>query len=85
MQKLLQDVNFGNNLQRLRKAHNLSQSDMVIKLQLSGRSMSRANYAHIEQGIRNIYISDLILFKEILDVEYDEFFKDLDKKSQTKL
>ena len=80
MQKFLQDVNIGNNLRRLRKKRNLSQYDMVTKLQLLGRSMSRASYAHIEQGIRNIYISDLILFKEILDVDYGEFFEGLTPK-----
>ena len=67
----------GDNLQRLRQAHNLSQSDMVAKLQLLGRNMSRANYDHIEQGVRNIYISDLILIKEILNVSYEEFFEGL--------
>lgn len=77
MQKLLQDVNIGTNIQHLRKNRNYSQTDMVTKLQLLGRSMSRANYAHIEQGVRNIYISDLILFKEILNVDYEEFFKGL--------
>ncbi len=77
MQKLLQDVNIGGNIQRLRKSRNYSQTDMVTKLQLLGRAMSRANYAHIEQGIRNIYISDLILLKRILNVDYEEFFKDL--------
>jgi len=74
MQKLLQDVHIGTNLKRLRKSRNLSQADMVIKLQLLGRSMSRANYAHIEQGVRNVFVSDLILFKEILDVSYEDFF-----------
>lgn len=77
MQKLLQDRNFGDNLQRLRKERHLSQTDMVAKLQLLGRSMTRANYAHIEQGIRNVYISDLILFKEILNVRFDDFFEGL--------
>ena len=77
MQKFLQDVSFGENLQRLRKKRNLSQYDMVAKLQLLGRSMTRANYAHIEQGVRNVYISDLILFKEILQVDYEEFFEGL--------
>ncbi len=77
MQKLLQDVHIGANIQRLRKSRNYSQTDMVTKLQLLGRAMSRANYAHIEQGIRNIYISDLILLKRILNVDYAEFFKDL--------
>ncbi|HWQ70975.1 MAG TPA: helix-turn-helix transcriptional regulator [Desulfitobacteriaceae bacterium] len=77
MQKLLQDVHIGGNIQRLRISRNYSQTDMVTKLQLLGRAMSRANYAHIEQGIRNIYISDLILLKRILNVDYEEFFKDL--------
>jgi Helix-turn-helix. len=72
MQKLLQDIHIGGNIQRLRKSRNYSQTDMVTKLQLLGRSMSRANYAHIEQGIRNIYISDLILLKKILNVDYEE-------------
>ena len=78
MQKILQDIHIGANLQRLRQSRNLSQADMVIKLQLLGRSMSRANYAHIEQGVRNIYVSDLVLFKTILDVNYEEFFTGLD-------
>lgn len=77
MQKLLQDMHLGKNLQAIRKSRNLSQSDMVIKLQLAGRAMSRAQYAHIEQGIKNIYISDLVLFKEILNVSFDDFFKGL--------
>ncbi len=77
MQKLLQDVHIGSNIQRLRKICNLSQTDMVTKMQLMGRSMSRANYAHIEQGIKNIFVSDLILLKEIFNVDYEEFFKGL--------
>lgn len=77
MQKLLQDVSFGKNLQNLRKARNLSQKDMVVKLELLGRTMTRANYAHIEQGVRNVYISDLILFKKILNVDYEKFFEGL--------
>lgn len=75
MQKLLQDIHIGGNIQRIRKSRNYSQTDMVTKLQLLGRSMSRANYAHIEQGIKNIYVSDLVLFKNILDVDYAEFFE----------
>lgn len=60
MQKFLQDVHIGQNLQRLRIERHLSQKDMVSKLALLGRTMSRANYAHIEQGVRNVYISDFI-------------------------
>lgn len=81
MQKLLQDVNFGSNLQRLRKLRNLSQYDIATQLELRGRIMSRAQYAHIEQGIRNIYISDLILLKEILEVDYKDFFEGLSENN----
>ena len=77
MQKLINDLNFGKNLQRLRKENHLSQYEMVAKLQLQGRDMSRAQYAHIEQGRRNLFISDLILFKQILNVDYADFFENL--------
>ena len=77
MQKFLQDVHIGQNLQRLRIERHLSQKDMVSKLALVGRTMSRANYAHIEQGVRNVYISDFILFKEIFNVSYEEVFRGL--------
>lgn len=77
MQKLIQDISFGENLQRIRKACNLSQYDVVRELQLRGRDMSRANYAHIEQGIRNIFVSDLVLLRDIFGVSYEEFFKGL--------
>ena len=77
MQKLLQDIEFGKNLKALRKSRGLSQYDMAAKLQLLGRNMSRAQYALIEQGRRNLFISDLILFKEILNVDYSDFFEGL--------
>lgn len=78
MQKLLQDVHIGHNLQRLRKSRKLSQYQMAAQLQLLGRSMSRSTYAHIEQGIGNIYVSDLILIKKILKANYEEFFDGLE-------
>lgn len=54
MQKFLQDVHIGQNLQRLRIERHLSQKDMVSKLALLGRTMSRANYAHIELSLIHI-------------------------------
>ena len=78
MQKLLQNCPFGDRLRTLREARNLSQYDIVRELALRGRSMSRASYAHIEQGVRNIFITDLILLKEILQVSYEDFFNGLD-------
>ena len=79
MQKLLQDKNvyIGKKLKQLRLEKGMSQMDMATKIQLYGRNMSRAASAHIEQGIRNIYVSDLILIKEILAVSYDEIFAEI--------
>lgn len=77
MQKLLQDVHIGDNLKLLRLKKGMSQTDISVQFDLHGRVMSRATYAHIEQGIRNIYISDLILLKEILDVSFDDIFHGL--------
>lgn len=78
MQKLLQDVHIGVNLRILRKERKMSQGDVVLKLQLYGRKMSRANYAHIERGDRNIYVSDLILLREIFNVSFDRFFSNIE-------
>lgn len=78
MQKLLQDIHIGHNIKRLRQSKSLSQDDMVARLQLRGRNISRATYAHIEQGIRNIYVSDLILIRQILNVSYEDFFQGLE-------
>ena len=80
MQKLLQDGYFGKNLQQIRKSCKLSQNDVIMKLDLLGRNMSRANYAHIEQGRKNIFISDLILLKQIFNVDYNKFFDNLERK-----
>lgn len=78
MQKFLQDIHIGYNIKRLRQSKGLSQDDMVARLQLRGRNISRATYAHIEQGIRNIYVSDLILIRQILNVSYEDFFQGLE-------
>lgn len=77
MSKLIQDINLGKNLQKLRKTAGLTQDDICAKLDLAGRPMLRSTYAQIETAARNIFISDLIALKSILNVEYDEIFKDL--------
>ena len=77
MQKLLQDKNIGKNIQKIRKARGLSQNDVCTQLQLKGRGMLVSTFGHIEQGVRNIFVSDLVLLKEIFDVDYSEFFKGL--------
>lgn len=55
---------------------NLTQKEIVARMQMRGSTMSRSTLANIETGRRNIKTSDLKLLKKILDVEYDEFFQD---------
>ena len=54
----------------------MTQQAVVEQLQLLGSMMSRSTLANIESGKRNIKASDLRLLKELLKVDYSEFFKD---------
>lgn len=65
MEKIKQDLSIGKNIQKLRKDRHLSQKDVTIQLNLRGRMISVSGYAHIEQGRQNLYVSDLIMLKEI--------------------
>ena len=77
MEKIKQDLNVGRNIQRIRKSRRMSQKDIVIQMNLRGRMISVSGYAHIEQGRQNLFVSDLIMLKEILNVPYEEFFRGL--------
>ena len=77
MEKIKQDLSIGKNIQKLRKDCHLSQKDVTIQMNLRGRMISVSGYAHIEQGRQNLYVSDLIMLKEILNVPYEAFFEGL--------
>lgn len=76
MSWILNDISLGRNIQTIRMKKNMTQTDVVTRLQLLGSMMSRSTLANIETGRRNIKASDLKLLKEIFNVEYDEFFRD---------
>lgn len=76
MQWILQDIPIGRNIQNIRMRKNLTQQDVVSKLQLMGSIMSRSTLANIETGRRNIKASDLKALQSIFDVDYKEFFQD---------
>ena len=76
--KLKQDISIGANLKRLRKAAQLSQQDVSLKLDLLGLSTSRSIVSQMERGKYSIRVSVLRALKDIYKVDsYDEFFKDL--------
>lgn len=76
MQWILQDIPLGRNIQTIRMAKNLTQMQVVKKIQLLGSTMSRSTYANIESGRRNIKASDLKALQIIFDVDFSEFFRD---------
>ena len=76
MQWILQDIPLGRNIQTVRMSRNMTQMQVVEKMQLIGSSISRSTYANIETGRRNIKASELRALREVLNVDYSEFFKD---------
>jgi len=74
MQYILQDISIGENLLRLRKQNQMTQEQVVAKLQLLGSSMSRATYSKIETGNRNIKASDIIALAQVFGVSIDKLF-----------
>lgn len=76
MQWVLQDIPLGRNIQTARMAKNMTQMQVVEKMQLLGSTISRSTYANIESGRRNIKASDLKALQIVLDVDFAEFFND---------
>ena len=75
MQYILQDINIGKNLLKLRKQNKMTQEQVVAKIQLLGSGMSRATYSKIETGTRNIKASDIVALAQVFDVSIDELFR----------
>lgn len=76
--KIKQDrkkYNIGKNIREFRMEHDLTQEEIVVKLQLKGICMSRGTYSHIECGIGNIRIEELLALAEIFHVDVADFFK----------
>ncbi len=77
MSKIKQDISIGHNIKEMRKNCKMTQEQVSAKLQLEGIDMSRSFYSHIELGIYNIRVSELVALKKIFNVEYNDFFKGL--------
>lgn len=76
MQWILRDIPLGRNIQTVRMEKDMTQKEVIEKLELMGGLMSRSTLANIEAGQRNIKASDLKALKILFDVDYEEFFKD---------
>lgn len=77
-QKIRRDRNIGDNLRRLRIAHNISQEKLCAELQRRSCDIGRTTYAKYEAGQLNIRASVLIELRKIYNCSYDDFFMGLD-------
>ena len=74
MAKLIQDLSIGGNLRKLREARGLTQEDVCARMAQLGRPMLQSAYSQIETGRRNLFVSDPIALRTVLNAQYDEFF-----------
>ncbi len=64
----------GNNIRKLRERAGYTQDYLATKLQLGGCDITRSAVAKIEVGQRHVYPDEIVLIKQILNVEYEEIF-----------
>ena len=64
----------GNNIRKLRENANITQEQLSARMQTRGCDITRSAVAKIEVGQRHLYPDEIILIKEILNVDYDEIF-----------
>lgn len=74
-QRIVQDVNIGANLKKLRRRASMTQAEVAAKLELRGLYVSREIYAQIEGGSHRIRVSVLLALKEIFHASYEEIFE----------
>ena len=74
-QRIVQDVNIGANLKKLRRRASMTQAEVAAKLELRGLYVSREIYAQIEGGSHHIRVSVLLALKEIFHASYEEIFE----------
>ncbi len=70
----------GNNIRILRERAGMTQEYLATKLQLLGCDITRSAIAKIEVGQRHCYPDEIILIKQILNVDYDSIFDIQDLK-----
>lgn len=64
----------GKNIRNIREKIGMTQEALSAKLQLRGCDITRSAVAKIEVGQRHLYVDEIILIKEILNVSFDDIF-----------
>ncbi|MBC5745320.1 helix-turn-helix transcriptional regulator [Lachnospiraceae bacterium MD308] len=74
--KIRPDPNIGKSIQTLRYKNNLTQEQVVAKLDLAGIPISKSTYAKLETNRMNIKASELVALAHIFKTDINAFFAD---------
>ena len=77
IQKIRMDMNLGNSIQKIRYQCELTQDQVIARMNLMGIPISKSSYAKIETNRMNIKVSELVALAKIFNCEVGDFFKDL--------
>ena len=75
MQKLINTFDFGANLRQLRRRFDLTQDQLVARLNLQGIDISRSKYSRYETGELNVPIDIVRTLRSIYQCPYEDFFE----------
>ena len=76
--KILNNSTLGANIKQIRISKGYTQEEVVAGMQLLGSPIHRVSYAQIEGGRNNIFVTDLVALKQFFNVDYAEFFRDIE-------
>ena len=75
MQKIRPDMDIGKNIQAIRYKNNMTQDQVIAKLNLMG--ISKSTYAKLETNRMNIKVSELVALAKIFHTDINAFFSGL--------
>ncbi len=64
----------GQNIKKAREKGNMTQGELAAQLQLRGCDITRSSVAKIEVGQRHLYPDEIVLIKEILNINFETIF-----------
>ncbi len=69
---IITEKRVGANIRRIRESKNMTQENLSAKLQVRGCDITRSALAKIEVGQRHLYVDEIIHFKEIFSVTFED-------------
>lgn len=77
MERINQRTNplVGTNIRRIRTKQGFLNKDIVAQLQLRGVEISTGTFSKVELGMNNPSVDMLIALTDILNCDFNEFFK----------